>query len=92
LFIRLLTGNGSEHQRVAEPSAPAQRGHPGAAAAAAELERERKWEAAPGHTDGVTERDRATVGVEHLDGDAKFASRRDHDSSEGFVHLDDIEI
>ena len=52
---------GSKNERVAEPSAPAQRRHPGAAAAVAELERERerKWEPAPGHTDRVTKGDRA---------------------------------
>src|SRR5437588_67413 len=63
-----------------------------AAAPPAELVDQREHDACTGHADGVTERDRATVDVGHLVGDAEVGHRRDADRSERLVQLEEVDV
>ena len=53
---------------------------------------QRQRETVSTHADGVTEGDRATVDVDDLVGDPEIVHRRDADSRERLVDLEEVDI
>src|SRR6185437_11934508 len=78
--------------RVALAAATAERGGPGAAAPAAQLQREGEGKPCPAHPDRMAEGDGAAVDVDAIRGDAEVAHRGEGDSGERLVDLDEVQV
>ena len=82
----------AEDERVALAAATAQGGGAGSAAAAAQFEGEGEDEPGAAHSDRVAEGDGAAVDVDPVRGQAEVPRGGEHDSSEGLVDLDQVQV